>query len=98
MKQIKQICATLALGLVANAAQADCYVDYKAKRSADGLELHYGVLQLSDAECSDAGTMKRAVSGRIGVDGWTVLRVISRLEETEALNRQADAGQYYLKY
>lgn len=85
---------TAALGLSAAAAQAECIVDYKAKRDGP-LQLHYGVIQLDEAECEAPAL---AVAERIAVDGWTLLTVMDRLSEAEAEERQGDAGAYYLRY
>ena len=42
---------TLACVLAASAAQAACYVDYKAKKD-NPLRLHYGVMQVGEAACN----------------------------------------------
>lgn len=85
---------TAVLALSAAAARAECIVDYKAKRDGP-LQLHYGVIQLDDAECEDPA---QAVAERIAVDGWTLLTVMGPLSEAEAQERQGDAGAYYLRY
>lgn len=85
---------TAAIFLSAAHAQADCFVDYKAKRDRP-LQLHYGVIQLDDAECEDPGP---AVARRIAAEDWTLLTVMDRLSEAEAEERQEDAGAYYLRY
>lgn len=86
------VIATLALSTLS--AQAACFVDYKAKRD-DPLQLHYGVIQLSDSECADP---QAAVAARIAQDGWTLLTVMGQLDRDEAQERQDDAGAYFLRY
>ncbi|SPJ23288.1 hypothetical protein [Palleronia abyssalis] len=80
--------------LIAGPAQADCLVDYKAKKD-DPLQLHYGVIRLDDADCADPAP---AISDRIAGDGWTLLTVMDDLSEAEAEERRSDAGAYFLRY
>ena len=69
-------------------------MDYKASRD-DPLQLHYGVVELDDAECEDP---ESAVAERIQVDGWSLLSVMTIMSEDEALEIEPDAGAYFLRY
>ncbi|MBJ3761394.1 hypothetical protein ILP92_01335 [Maribius pontilimi] len=89
---------TLALSLLAltlgSAAQAACFADYKAKRT-NPLKLHYGVIELSDAECEAPAA---AVAARIAAEGWELLTVMDVFDKADAEKRKSDAGTYYLRY
>jgi hypothetical protein len=84
---------TLALSLP---AAADCYADYKAKQD-NPLRLHYGVAQVSDANCSTAAA-KSELAPRLASDGWTLLTVISTFGPEGLDERKASAGDYFLRY
>ena len=101
MKQIFLICALLlSVSLPETAvAQAQCYVDYKAKRSDSGtLQLHYGVMQLGSAACSNESKRHVMVSQRIAQGGWSLLTVLSTFDESGLQQRRGNAGRYFLKY
>ena len=90
--------ATILLAAVlgaASPASAACYADYRAKRDGP-LRLHYGVIQLSDAECSAEGAAQ-ALASRLG-DGWQLLEVGSVFGEEGLEGRRASAGDYFLRY
>lgn len=95
---MKHMLASLAvsavLALAATAAQAACYADYKAKQD-NPLRLHYGVMQVS---ACDAGAARAEIAARLAANGWTLLNVLSVFDETGLARRQANAGQYYLRY
>ena len=84
----------LVLVLGAAAADAACLVEYKAKRDGP-LRLHYGIIELADAECANPAA---AVSGRIAADGWELLTVMGELTPEQAEKRKPDAGAFYLRY
>jgi hypothetical protein len=84
---------TLALSLP---AAADCFADYKAKQD-DPLRLHYGVAQVSDANCSN-GAAQAELEPRLASDGWTLLTVISTFGPEGLAERKASAGDYFLRY
>jgi uncharacterized membrane protein len=86
---------TLALMLIGPAA-AECYADYKAKRD-EPLKLHYGVAQVSDANCSP-GAAESELSPRLAADGWTLLNVLSTFGPDGLEERKASAGAYFLRY
>jgi hypothetical protein len=87
--------AALALALVGPAA-AECYADYKAKRD-EPLQLHYGVAQVSDANCSP-GAAEGELAPRLAADGWTLLNVLSTFGPEGLAERKASAGDYFLRY
>ncbi len=92
---------TAVLGMVfalalSGAANADCYADYKAKKEPP-LQLHYGVAQVSDANCSRAGA-EGELAPRLAGDGWTLLNVLSTFGPEGLAERKASAGAYYLRY
>ena len=91
---MKGLLLVLALTFVAGPSAAACFVDYKASRD-DPLQLHYGIVELTDAECEDPDT---AVADRIAVDDWTLLSVMTMMTEDEAMEIKADAGAYFLRY
>jgi uncharacterized membrane protein len=90
---------SLAVGvLLALAAPvaAECYADYKAKRD-EPLKLHYGVAQVSDANCSP-GAAEGELAPRLAGDGWTLLNVLSTFGPEGLEERKASAGEYFLRY
>ncbi len=94
MKHVSAFCLFLAS---ASVAQAACFADYKARQD-DPLQLHYGVVRLSDDACPSKDAAKRQIARRIAQDGWELLTVMS-LSTKEPTDRQrSNAGQYYLRY
>lgn len=83
--------------LLASAAEADCYADYKAKKG-DPLRLHYGVIRLPDAACGDHDAAGREISRRIARDGWQLLSVEGIFGESGLDRRERSAGDYFLRY
>jgi len=96
-KTITALSASLMLGLPSVAA-AECYADYKAKQEVEELQLHYGVIQVADNLCGDMAAIKEDIQGRISPDGWKVLRVMSSFGQSDLNSKQADAGEYFLRY
>lgn len=86
----------LTLAFSAGAASAECYADYKAKRD-DPLRLHYGVAQVSDANCSRGGA-EAELAPRLAAGGWTLLNVVSTFGPEGLNERQASAGEYFLRF
>lgn len=97
MKTRKYIIAFAATLAFATQAQAACYADYKAKKTYP-LQLHYGVAQVPDGICSDTAKIRKNLAKRIKVDGWSLLNVMSVFGPEGLKQRQASAGNYYLKY
>lgn len=90
------ILLTLVLAVSAAAAQAECYADYKAKQD-DPLRLHYGVAQVSDGNCSPAAA-EGELADRLAGDGWTLLNVVSTFGPEGLAEREASAGEFFLRY
>lgn len=88
--------ALLAASLSAAPAYADCYADYKAKQD-NPLRLHYGVIQIPDADCSKAAAGS-AITPRLKSAGWTVLNVLSVFGPEGLAERKASAGEYFLRF
>lgn len=92
---MRYVLPTLAAVLLASAAQAACYADYKAKRD-NPLRLHYGVMEIPDGACSREGAA-RIVAGRLG-DGWQLLDVVSVFGPDGLDQRRDSAGAFFLRY
>ena len=88
---------TLAALFAAGPVSAGCYADYKAKRD-NPLRLHYGVIELGDAFCSDRAAAKNEIAGRIAAGDWTLLKVQSIFGADGLKEREASAGKFYLRY
>lgn len=94
---MKTFLTSAALALVlAGPVAAECYADYKAKRD-EPLQLHYGVAQVSDANCSPAAA-EGELAPRLAADGWTLLNVLSTFGPEGLEERKASAGDYFLRY
>lgn len=87
----------LAAFVLPAAAGAACYADYKAKQD-DPLQLHYGVVRLSDAACADPARAAAEIAERIRRDGWQLLNVVSTFDEAGLSERKTSAGAYFLRY
>jgi len=91
-------CLALLLAATAAApAAADCFADYKAKRD-NPLQLHYGVARLPEAACDDIVEASADIARRLATDRWTLLNVMGIFGPDGLAERQADAGEYYLRY
>ncbi|MDH2326660.1 hypothetical protein QCN27_07240 [Cereibacter sp. SYSU M97828] len=84
----------LLLTLCALPAHAACYADYKAKRD-NPLRLHYGVAEVP--EC-DPDIARKALQGRLGREGWTLLNILSVFGPEGLEERKASAGDYFLRF
>ena len=94
MKRFALILAC-SLGL-AGTAQADCFVEYKAKQDTP-LRLHYGVLAL-DGECPDQAAVEREAARRLDAGGWTLLTVLGASPAPPSELQKANAGDYFLRF
>lgn len=81
--------------LMATAANAACYADYKAKRD-DPLRLHYGVAQIG-GECSTQGA-EAELRPKLAADGWELLTIVGVFDDAGLDERRDSAGDYYLRY
>lgn len=103
LRRMKKLIAIFGLAaltaLTALPAAAECYADYKAKRD-DPLKLHYGVIALAENLCTRPRAAEAEIAGRIAVDGWTLLTVVSIFDETGLADeeRRANAGAFFLRY
>lgn len=83
---------------LAGSAQAACYADYQARKD-NPFDLHYGVIELSDAACASRAQARSEASARLAARGWTLSNILSTFgREGLTAQRQADAGQYYLRF
>ncbi|MCT4608271.1 MAG: hypothetical protein N4A70_03610 [Pelagimonas sp.] len=87
------LCAALCLPA---AAQADCFVAYKAKQD-NPLRLHYGVLSLSGG-CPSNSQAQSQADARLRQAGWTLLNVTTVSDSEPSAQMKADAGEHYLRY
>ncbi len=83
--------------MLALPAQAECYVDYKAKQD-DPLRLAYGVSQVSDAVCGKPKQARAELAPRLAAGGWTLLKIVSSFGPEGLSERKASAGDFYLRY
>lgn len=83
--------------MLATAARAECYVDYKAKQD-DPLRLAYGVSQVSDEACGNPKQAKAELAPRLAADGWTLMKIVSSFGPEGLAERKASAGEFFLRY
>lgn len=93
---LKPLIAALALVLVAGAADAACYADYKAKRD-DPLRLHYGVIEVPDRACNTSDAA-RVIDRRLNDAGWQLLNVLSVFGPEGLEEKKANAGDFFLRF
>ena len=100
MKQTtkKLVAALIVACVMPNVASAQCFADYKAKQTSGELRLHYGVIELADMYCANQTMAASQVQKRISTGGWTLLRIMSFFGPDKLNNKQADAGEYFLRY
>ena len=94
---VKLLLVPMLAVMLALPAQAECYVDYKAKRD-DPHGLAYGVSQVSDAVCDKPKQAKAELAPRLAADGWTLLKILSSFGPEGLNERRANAGDFYLRY
>lgn len=90
------LAAAMSLAVLAGPASAECYADYKAKQD-NPLRLHYGVAQVSDGNCSRGGA-EGELRPRLSAAGWTLLNVLSTFGPEGLGERQASAGEFFLRF
>jgi uncharacterized membrane protein len=81
----------------ATPVSAACFADYKAKRD-NPLQLHYGVLQLSDAACQDGERAEAEARARVNGANWTFLGLVSVFREDGLNERKESAGEFFLRF
>lgn len=79
----------------AGAANAACYVDYKAKQDSP-LRLHYGVAQISGDCTLEASAIE--LEPKLEDAGWQLLTVMDIFDETGLDGRKESAGEYFLRF
>jgi hypothetical protein len=94
--QMARIFILITLLLAALPASAECYADYKAKQDSP-LRLAYGVAQVSDGNC-DPGSAANELAPRLASAGWTLLAVMSTFGPEGLGEREASAGDHFLRY
>lgn len=97
MSRIIPLALLLATLVLARPAQAECYADFKAKQD-DPLRLAYGVSAISDSACGDTGAAGAELAGRLAAQGWTLLQILSTFGPEGLSERQASAGEYFLRF
>ena len=95
MKQAFLVTAFAALWALP--VHAACYADYQAKTD-NPLRLHYGVIELGDAACTNAARAQSEAATRLRQGGWTLLKILSTFGPDGLGTRRADAGQNYLRF
>ncbi len=85
----------LATVMLAGAANAACYADYKAKQD-NPLRLHYGVAAVR-GDCS-VGNAASQLSGRLASGGWELLNVLSVFDDARLDDKKDSAGEYFLRF
>lgn len=88
-------CSIAAMCLLAGAAQAACYADYKAKQD-DPLRLHYGVAEVQ-GDCSVRNAQSQ-LRGRLASGGWELLNVLSVFDDAQLDQKKDSAGDYFLRF
>lgn len=78
-------------------AQAECYLDYKAKQD-DPLRLHYGVALMSDAVCDDKKAARAELEPRLAIDGWQLIKILGFFGPEGLDERKESAGDKFLRY
>lgn len=94
MLRVLTMLVALALPLPAAAV---CYADYKAKQD-NPLRLHYGVIELPDAACSDREAARREIARRIAGGGWQLLSVEGIFDASGLDRRRSSAGDFFLRF
>ncbi len=89
--------ALLASLMLAVPAYAQCFADYRAKRE-NPLRLHYGVVQLPQSACGNAGAAASHLRPRLQRDGWILLDILSTFGPEGLEARRARAGEFFLRY
>ena len=85
----------LATVMLAGAANAACYADYKAKQD-NPLRLHYGVAAVR-GDCS-VGNAASQLSGRLSSGGWELLNILSVFDDAQLDDKKDSAGEYFLRF
>lgn len=91
---MKHIIALLISASFGTAANAECFVEYKAKQD-DPLTLHYGWMKF-DTPCP--ADLKQQTEDRLTIAGWSLLSVVSTSANEPDAKSKEDAGEFFLRY
>lgn len=94
---VRLFTSLLVLIALALPAQADCYLDYKAKQD-DPLRLHYGVAQVPDPLCGEKKAARAEMEPRLAAGGWQLIKILGFFGPEGLAERKASAGDYFLRY
>lgn len=94
---VRLIISAALLAILALPAQAECYLDYKAKRD-NPLRLHYGVAQVPDELCGDRKGARELLEGRLGPAGWSLIKILGFFGPEGLQERKESAGENFLRY
>ncbi len=94
---VRLLTAFMIFAALALPAQADCYLDYKAKQD-NPLRLHYGVAQVSDSICGEKKAARAALEPRLDANGWKLIKILGFFGPEGLAERKASAGDYFLRY
>lgn len=78
-------------------ASAQCYADYRAQQSSP-VRFHYGVVQLPNSACGNAGAAANYLRPRLAQSGWTLSNVLSTFGPEGLEAKRRNAGQFYLRF
>lgn len=95
MRDLTLVFLALTFASLAHAGEAGCYADYKAKKD-NPLQLQYGVAEIVGDCTSDAAHAELAP--RLAAAGWQLLEVIDTFDASGLGEREASAGEYFLRY
>ncbi len=84
-----------ALCIMASAAHAACYADYKAKQD-NPLRLHYGVAEVR-GECTSRNAQSQ-LADRLSSAGWELLNIVSVFDDGQLDDKKDSAGEYFLRF
>lgn len=94
---VRLLISAALLAMLALPAQAECYLDYKAKRD-DPLRLHYGVALVPDELCGDAPAASAAIELRLAQAGWHLIKILNFFGPEGLSERKESAGEHFLRY
>lgn len=94
---LRSFALAAALTLAALPAAAQCYADYRAQRTGP-VQLHYGVAQVPQNACGNAGAAAQALAPRLQANGWTLVDILSTFGPEGLASRQGRAGQFFLRF
>ncbi len=96
LKVMKTLLSSIfALCIMAGAAQAACYADYKAKQD-NPLRLHYGVAEVR-GDCTTSNAQSQ-LAGRLSSAGWELLNIVSVFDDGQLDSKKDSAGEYFLRF